>query len=120
MLGRRSHRRREARASQELEIFRTQGCAHCHTVDYGPGSGLTNMVPDEGFNGPEFSDFAPRRAFGGASLPQQGETYRQAHTRWLADPLGVAGSLHARSARYPSTTSAGGSMIASPGTPRPL
>ena len=76
-------------AAAGLEVFGARGCSQCHTVDYGPGSDLTNRVPAEAFSGPDLTHFASRRVFAGASLPKQGETLREALARWLADPPSV-------------------------------
>ena len=78
-----------SKAAAGLEVFQARGCTQCHTVDYGPDSDLTNLVPEEAFSGPDLTHFASRRVFAGASLPQQGETYREGLTRWLADPPAV-------------------------------
>lgn len=78
-----------SQAAAGLEVFQARGCVQCHMVDYGPDSDLTNLVPEEAFSGPNLTHFASRRVFAGASLPQQGETYRQALSRWLADPPAV-------------------------------
>lgn len=76
-------------AARGLEVFASRGCTQCHTVDYGPDSEFTSIVPEEAFTGPNLTHFASRRVFAGASLPEQGETYRKALTRWLADPPAV-------------------------------
>ena len=73
-------------AAQGVEVFRTRGCTQCHTVDYGTNSDITNLVLEDGFNGPNLTHFASRRMFAGASLPASGETYVQALKRWLTNP----------------------------------
>lgn len=80
---------KESQAAEGLDVFRARGCTQCHTVDYGPDSDLTNLVPDEAFSGPDLTHFASRHVFAGASLPEQGETYREALTRWLASPPAI-------------------------------
>ncbi|MGH8937316.1 MAG: cytochrome c oxidase subunit II, partial [Acidimicrobiia bacterium] len=76
-------------AAEGLDVFQTRGCIQCHSVDYGPESELTNLIPDDAFAGPNLTHFASRHVFAGASLPQQGETYREALTRWLANPPAI-------------------------------
>jgi cytochrome c oxidase subunit II len=67
------------------QVFLSKGCTQCHTVRF-DDEGSSNIVPPEGFNGPELTHFASRNVFAGATLPEEGETHDQALRRWLADP----------------------------------
>jgi cytochrome c oxidase subunit 2 len=46
----------------------------------------SNIVPDEGFNGPDLTHFASRTVFAGATLPGSDQTKEQALKDWLANP----------------------------------
>lgn len=69
-----------------LQIYRTKGCTQCHTVDYGPDSEFTNIVPEEAFHGPNLTHFADREVFAGSAFPYEGLPYEEALRQWLADP----------------------------------
>jgi cytochrome c oxidase subunit II len=73
-------------AAEGLELFALRGCTQCHTVDYGPDSPATNILPADVFNGPNLTHFADRNVFAGASFPEEGETYEESLKRWLANP----------------------------------
>ncbi|GIU91360.1 MAG: cytochrome c oxidase subunit 2 [Acidimicrobiia bacterium] len=73
-------------AYQGLQVFLNRGCTQCHTVDYGPDSSFTNIVPEEAFNGPNLTHFADREVFAGAAFPYEGLPYDEALRQWLADP----------------------------------
>ena len=76
-------------AYEGLQVYVNRGCTQCHTVDYGPDSDFTNVVPTEAFNGPDLTHFADRSVFAGAYLPYEGVGYEEALTEWLVNPPGV-------------------------------
>lgn len=67
------------------QVFLNKGCNRCHTVRFDDAD-ASNIIAPEEFNGPELTHFASRDVFAGAVLPEDGESYDGALTRWLADP----------------------------------
>ena len=67
------------------QLFVSKGCIQCHNYRTDDPDGPP-IIPPEGFNGPDLTHFASRDVFAGAVLPEDGETYEEALTRWLADP----------------------------------
>lgn len=70
------------------QVYQSKGCVQCHTVRFDDES-ASNIVPPDGFHGPELTHFASRNVFAGASLPEEGESHDEALKRWLADPPSV-------------------------------
>lgn len=67
------------------QVYLNKGCVQCHQVRFDDPE-ASNMIAPEAFNGPELTHFASRDVFAGAVLPEEGEDYQVALTRWLADP----------------------------------
>ncbi len=67
------------------QVFLNKGCVQCHNIRF-DDEGASNIIAPEAFNGPDLTHFASRDVFAGASLPEEGESYEQALTRWLANP----------------------------------
>lgn len=67
------------------QVYLNKQCVQCHQVRFDDEE-ASNLVAPEAFNGPELTHFASRNVFAGAALPEEGESYDEALTRWLADP----------------------------------
>jgi cytochrome c oxidase subunit 2 len=67
------------------QVFLAKACTQCHTVRFDDET-ASNIVPDEGFNGPDLTHFASRTVFAGATLPGSDQTKEQALKDWLANP----------------------------------
>lgn len=76
----------DTQAAAGLAVFQEQGCTQCHTVDYGPDFGATNLVSDDLYNGPNLTHFASRSVFAGAALPREGQSRADGLREWLANP----------------------------------
>ncbi len=76
-----------------LQVYLNKGCTQCHTVDFADNEAgvADNLIAGEAFNGPNLTHFGDRyrTTFAGAVLPEAGEDYTAALTRWLADPPSV-------------------------------
>lgn len=76
-----------------LQVYLNRGCTQCHTMDFADNeAGIAdNILPRAAFNGPNLTHFGNqyRTVFAGAALPEEGETFEAALTRWLADPPSV-------------------------------
>ena len=67
------------------QVFLNKGCVQCHQVRF-DDEDASSIIAPEAFNGPELTHFAARDVFAGAVLPEGGEDYQEALTRWLANP----------------------------------
>jgi len=67
------------------QLFVNKGCIRCHTVRFDDEE-ASNVIVGDQFNGPDLTHFASRNVFAGALLPEEGESYDEALTRWLANP----------------------------------
>lgn len=67
------------------QLFVSKGCIQCHNYRTDDPDGPP-IIPPERFNGPDLTHFASRDVFAGAVLPEDGESYEAALTRWLANP----------------------------------
>lgn len=76
-----------------LQVYLNRGCTQCHTMDFADNeAGIAdNILPRAAFNGPNLTHFGDqyRTVFAGAALPEDGEDFEAALTRWLADPPSV-------------------------------